>query len=223
MKNYQINILTSINCSDRIDTIRETWGKNFNELHFYSDHEDSNKQIFQVINERTDYYSCALKTKERIQQIIQNVIYDWYIFVDDDTFVNLNVLEKFLSDLSENNAYGRLIGNENPYFAGGSGFVIPKKQMLKIKFIKDEWLQLSAGFGDLLWSYAYKEFNIPLIDLGRHLMQPDTEVNNNLFIDGFSLDLIESINTYKEHTIAIHPVRTFNEMNLLYYNIKKLN
>lgn len=217
-----MNILTSINCSNRIDTIRETWGKNFNELYFYSDHEDSNKQVFQVINERTDYYSCALKTKERIQQITNNVVFDWYIFIDDDTFVNLKTLEKFLSNLSEDYAYGRLIGqeSENPYFAGGSGFIIPKKQMLKIKFIKDEWLRLSAGFGDLLWAYAYKEFNIPLIDLGRHLTQPGINTSNSLFIDGFTFDLINIINMYKEHTIAIHPVRTFNEMNLLLHNIK---
>jgi hypothetical protein len=222
MKNYQINILTSINCSNRIDTIRETWGKSFNELFFYSDHEDLNKQVFQVTNERADYYSCALKTKERIQQIIKNVVYDWYVFVDDDTFVNLKTLEKFLSNLSKDNAYGRLIGqeSENPYFAGGSGFIIPKEQILKIKFIKDEWLQLSAGFGDLLWAYAYKEFNIPLVDLGRHLTQPDTGPNSNLFIDGFSPNLDKIINTYKEHTIAIHPVRTFEEMNLLYLNTK---
>lgn len=201
--NLQINVLTSINCIDRVDNILNTWGKGFENLVFFSDHSDLERNILQV-STRTSYDGCAEKSLNRVKQIVSDVRYDWYFFVDDDTCVNKCGLEKFINERSKEDAvaYGRMcpgIGDWK-YVHGGAGILISQSA---VKKIAQEWLVTEnkamtncAGFGDLWWGFIFEQSNINL------------EFHDPLFC-AWEWEFNESI---ASDIIAVHPVKTRERM-----------
>jgi hypothetical protein len=133
--NIQINVLTSVNCIDRVDNILNTWGKDFEDLVFFSDHNDLKKNILQV-STRTSYDGCAEKSLNRVKQIVENVKHDWYFFVDDDTYVNTSGLERFINEKTRDDAtaYGRMCPGHGDwkYIHGGAGILINRRAINKI-------------------------------------------------------------------------------------------
>lgn len=86
-------------------------------------------------NTSDDYRSCPDKYIAFFKNL--NIDYDWYVFIDDDTFVFPSRINKFLSSFNEKEYI--YIGNilthlrEMKYMSGGAGFIISKPSYSLIK------------------------------------------------------------------------------------------
>lgn len=143
--------------------------------------------------------------------------YDWYIFVDDDTFIFIDRLKSLLKKYNKDDFY--YIGNELDhikkdfclYMSGGAGYAISKGlYQILYKYVKDTGINNSYKHwcDDLcigLWINELKnKHKIIQIDNKNFLIDPhknDYELNN---------------------TITIHRTMT-EEANRFYYNIAKQN
>jgi hypothetical protein len=86
-------------------------------------------------NTKDDYKSCPDKYIAFFKNL--NLNYDWYVFLDDDTFVYPERLEYLLNSLDKNdNLYiGYLLTHlrELNYMSGGAGFIISRPTYLLIR------------------------------------------------------------------------------------------
>ena len=143
--------------------------------------------------------------------------YDWYIFVDDDTFIFIDRLKSLLTNYNKDDFY--YIGNELDhikkdfclYMSGGAGYAI-SNGLYKIlyNYVKENGINNSYKHwcDDLcigLWINELKnKYNIIQIDNKNFLIDPhknEHELNN---------------------AITIHRTMT-EEANKFYYNISKQN
>lgn len=193
-------VLTTEGYKDRQDNIIKTWGKDV-DLIFYSEHEDKDRNVLKVCDEN----SAEIK-QCKILNFLENYEkkYDWYFFCDDDTFVNVNLLNNKIIDFTKNSVIGKNIRGCWPtnidleYPSGGAGFLIHKSIISKfynIKSYNTSWSDVSVGL-------KMKDENI--------------EMNNSNLFMWFSYDRefvkLENVDKY----ITFHYINTFEKMNTLY-------
>jgi hypothetical protein len=122
--------------SHRVESIKSTWGANTNIL-FYADYDDEPNQVIKVSN-RTDYGSNEEKHVQAIKHISSHYDFDWYMFCDDDTFVNTKKLDEIIKDLDAECIHGSVITGCWPqdislqYCSGGAGYLIHKNVLRKL-------------------------------------------------------------------------------------------
>lgn len=134
--------------------------------------------------------------------------YDWYIFIDDDTFVYKNRLHNFLSNYDSNECY--YIGKELDhikrdfclYMSGGAGYAISNALYTKItSYVKQSGI-----------NHCYKHWCDDLcIGLWIQDMSKDTkinQINSNLFNVGLHSD-----NSQLQNAITFHKVTTEVQFN----------
>ena len=153
-----ISIMSSRNNTRRQENILDTWGKEV-DIMFYSDHLDEEKNIIKV-SDRTDYHSNEEKHINALNYILQNKKdYDWYFFCDDDTYVNVSNLKKFIESADETKVHGFKISYkkcpDNPiyeiipknieYLSGGAGYLIFKDTL----FSYNEFINHDKGYSDV--------------------------------------------------------------------------
>lgn len=145
--------------SNRIDGILNSYYKiieNYDniDLIFYSDHEDISKNIIKL---DCDFEYCY-RDNEIKNLTVFNLIrdkyynkYDWYLFIDDDTFVNIPLLNDKINSFDENYIYGKdstgYYGNLN-YVSGGAGYIISNKlisKMFDLTNFKTSFADVSIG------------------------------------------------------------------------------
>jgi len=143
--------------------------------------------------------------------------YDWYIFIDDDTFVYHNRLENLLSQYNSNENY--YIGKELDhikndfclYMSGGAGYAISKslysliKEYVKKIGINEAYyplINLKEQFCDDLC------IGIWIQDIAKEI--PVKQINNDLF----HIDLNANVN----NAITVHKVIT-KEQYEFYYSV----
>lgn len=214
-------VLTTENYPQRINNIIETWGKDIDTV-FYSDHEDTEKNIIKVSN-RKDYVGAEEKqinvlnnakyyTNERDQLLVD--VYDWFFFVDDDTFVNTANLKKHLKNLSKENVYGQMFWYEkdydNPAYAngivpkdakfpsGGAGFLVSSTVLRNIT----SFVNYKTGNGDVSAGLNFHLNKINQVHLALTNSQTPEVLNHNE----------EEI----REQISYHFIRTEGQMKKLY-------
>lgn len=101
--------------------------------------------------------------------------YDFYFFIDDDTYVNIEKLQKYVETLDKNeNLYiGHPCGEG--HMSGGSGFILTKPTYLSlIKYIRetDESKLYCSIYGDLSIFIWLKNCNVKRIE-NRLQLNPD--------------------------------------------------
>jgi len=158
----QINVLSSLACKDRIDTIKNSWGRYFSDIFFYADFEFP-PDIIKCTDIATSIGN-EQKLLNRLIQVKQNNVWDWYFFIDDDTFVNSINLFDFLNNADKNKAYGRIVGGWGiVYFQGGGGTLISNKL---ISAIPDSALYLRGStYSDVLFGQIMKDSDIELVHI----------------------------------------------------------
>ncbi|NBP02778.1 MAG: hypothetical protein EBU90_22195 [Proteobacteria bacterium] len=177
--------------STRVKTVNETWGKDVDTV-FLSDVSEG-KSIVGYSDVKADYATVFLKYLAFLKRY-NDLTADWYIFCDDDTFLNIpnikNLLKKY--DSSENLVIGSkctlnsdgtdahgdqtgflmhtIMGEEAKlpvqHPSGGAGFIITKNTFLKLK----EYLKGNKNIGysyksDVTFGFWLNQINAKFIDI----------------------------------------------------------
>jgi len=194
----QINCITCRAEYSRIQTIKNTWGKHWTDLIFFADFEEGDDVIKTTDN--STYWGCEEKMVNRFKQIKNKNNYDWYFFIDDDTFVNVSNMVNFVSQLDNNNAYGySTTGCLNfPFFQGGAGFFISQKTFNKITI--DSISIKGTGYSDTVACQILKENNINL-SFNNDILNSDEAVNlnNEKFKTAITFHKIKTIETMQQY------------------------
>jgi|688.fasta_scaffold35107_6 hypothetical protein len=157
----------------RVKWQNETFFKNVNDtdIYFLSCKNHENKNIYGW-NTADNYESCPTKYVQFLKNM--TLQYDWYCFIDDDTFININNLHNLLEsyDCNEKLYIGRLCMNYSPpfYMSGGAGFILSKSLYFSlITYIRDRDTNdndlLQSIYGDLSVGLWIKNIdNVVMID-----------------------------------------------------------
>lgn len=129
-------VIHTINQQDREYNILSTWGKH-KDIIFYSDHEDLTHKVYKVSDNNS--YSSGQEKQIKVFELLKHQFsnYDWYIFVDNDTFINTYLLEQDITTFDHTKIHGfikndRKLYSGIPHPSGGAGFVIHRTNMTKI-------------------------------------------------------------------------------------------
>jgi len=136
-------------------------------------------------NTPDNYDGCPMKYIKFFQNMTLD--YDWYFFMDDDTFIFTDRLNEFISKYDKNEPL--YIGNRCEsysfpiYMCGGSGFLLTKPLYLSlIQFIRQnrEDELVKSVYGDLLiglWLTDLKKTVIEINAFNSTLHKNDDELN----------------------------------------------
>jgi hypothetical protein len=165
--------------------VKDTWLKHVESYMFSSDADnDDNVKL----SNRNDYSSNEEKQINSLYYVYEKKpAYDWYFFCDDDSFVNVNNLDSFISDNNTLGSFGQILKGDltwmnHPedkfnYYSGGAGFCISRYTLEKIINYKipytTTYCDLSTGF---LFKYADHELN----DSGLSFSQKPSFYNHDL-------------------------------------------
>jgi len=157
MKKVLILVLSCKKLQDRKEGILNSYasllGRYENvEICFYSDHEEKETNTYLLPCKFSySHRDNEIKVITAFNYLIQEVFkdeYDWYFFVDDDTFVNIPSLVEKIDEFDENFPVGMDIRGQweaLKYLSGGAGFLIPSK--IREKFSNLE--NFDTGFSDV--------------------------------------------------------------------------
>lgn len=146
-------------------SLTNTWLKDQDYL-FYSDHADASKNIIKV-SDNSEHSSNEEKFVNVITSLDEKYMnYEWYFFVDDDTFVNIYKLQEVLDSLDTSHFHGRLIfycpqDGTLPYYSGGGGIIVHGS---KIKHLKENFRNYKTGYSDCSLGFYMREYKIHTVD-----------------------------------------------------------
>jgi hypothetical protein len=159
-------------------------------------------------NTTDDYHSCPLKYICFFKNM--NIDYDWYVFIDDDTYMNTEELNKYLSNFDTNELL--YIGSsrydmwEIHYMSGGAGFCLSNKlYKLVTQFVREKPIP------EIIFNYNGD------VTLGSWVNRiPDVKHIND---DRFRATNHENEEQLKDF-ISFHYLKTREQFEF-YYNIQK--
>lgn len=163
----------SDNQKKRYENCVSTWLQE-QDFIFYSDHEDLEKNIIKVSDDNT-YKSNEPKFVNIVNNLPEQYLkYDWFLFCDNDTFVNTKKLNSIIDDLDENYFYGSIIDgwhrdNKLKYISGGAGKLISNKQLREMR---SKLTVRNVGFADVCLGHYLRDFKKQIINLDTFKSQP---------------------------------------------------
>lgn len=221
MKKVVCFVNTTKKHTDRIDNILETWAQNIDTV-FYSDHQDFERNVVKISN-RDDYASGEEKqinilnninnfTNGEDQELLD--IYNWVFFVDDDTFVNVENLEKYIQDIDENKVYGSVFDSEKDsentmyvnnvipkdakFPSGGAGFLVSSKVIRLI----NNFSNYNTACGD--------------VSAGLNFYFNQVEQENSDLFNSQNPEFYGHTEDQQKEMISYHYIKTLEEMQKLF-------
>ncbi|KAK7008583.1 glycoprotein-N-acetylgalactosamine 3-beta-galactosyltransferase 1 [Biomphalaria glabrata] len=164
-------VMTSPSTLDtRAKAVNDTWGPRCNKLLFFSSKADSSFPVI-GLNVSEGRSHLTAKSSQAWMYIYKNHFNDadWFMKVDDDSYVVLENLRYFLSDknFSETHYFGHTFKRENlTFYSGGSGYVMSKESLRVLnevgyaKKLCDE----DGEFEDLRMSKCMKLMGVPTVN-----------------------------------------------------------
>lgn len=170
-------IMTTHYNSNRINSIKNTWGKHIDHL-FYADYENLSQNVIKVSDDDT-YHSNEEKQinslnvlKHDYTSILES--YKWILLSDDDTFINYKLILEMVKYFDEDKVYGYILNEINDkdnlirkntniplnfsYIAGGNGCFISTKLIKKINIFKN----YKMGYSDVSLGFNFIDNNVKL-------------------------------------------------------------
>ena len=205
MKKILYLLLHTQKHANRYDNCINTWLQGQDYL-FYSDHEDLEKNILKV-TDRNDYESNEEKFVNVVKTLPEEYFnYEWYFFVDSDTFVNTKKLVSILDTLDTNKFYGQKLchwpGDEDmDFLSGGAGKLVSHVNFMEMR----EKIEIKGtGLADVCMGIYMKENNKIMEHSPLFKSQPPHH---------YKLESKDS----KDY-ISFHHIKNFEEMKSLYMN-----
>jgi hypothetical protein len=177
--NIAFYIYTTGKNHNRCKNIENTWGKNQN-LYFFTDTlvEEDN---YIVCTPDDTYISHMYKNFHAIEYAhIKHInLYDWFIFIGDDTFFYIESLKNTLNnlDINDNSAYGEVsntwIDKSLYYILGGGGVIFNKTSLINFNSKKFPLNQLNPiGYSDVAIGIICNHLNIKMVNIDTIHSQP---------------------------------------------------
>jgi len=205
--------------SNRLRACLDTWGKDIDDLIIFSgefgeENKPDDRGVWSILKAAgsDDYNSNVDKIAWAIKYLpTHDETYDWYIFLDDDTYLNYKnlVLELEKHSLEERFIMGDEItgcfGNEPglKYCSGGGGIVMNRGTLEKmINFDSNGLTTGSMFFGD--------------VAVGRIARSNEVSVKNNTLFHGNPPNIYEHDNETIRKQITYHKLQDFESMNKLH-------
>lgn len=190
-------IKTTSKYQSRINSVLETWLSGLDDYIFYSDHEDTSKNI--ILSSHDSSYEGLVEKSLYFYNNLGNIFinendesildyYDWVLVCDDDTFVNTKKVKEFVKDCDPTKAYCEIISpQKNPdnpiwseysdilnqtdlYYSGGAGILLPTNCIKKI----NKFLDYKIRFEDCTIGITLHRNGIILVDCPLfHSQQPE--------------------------------------------------
>jgi len=164
MKKILYVILHTCVRPERYDGVVNSWGQNVDFL-FYSDCDHEEKKIVKVCDD-SSYSSNEPKHVNVIKYLVENSYdYEWFLFCDDDTFVNTKNLEDSLHLFDTNKINGSVLrgtwGTDTTldYCSGGAGYIIHKTLLTSIA---ESIKTTNSGYSDVSLGICCRELGIAL-------------------------------------------------------------
>ena len=127
----------------RVKYVKESWLKDFSYYIILSDHEDKSSNVVKITDDNS-YESAVEKNLKSFSYIYDNYSnFDWFLNVDDDSFVNYKNLMELISTLPIDKVVK--VGHLNNgtagfginYHSGGAGTLFNKEALKILKKITD--------------------------------------------------------------------------------------
>lgn len=190
--------MTTEKYKERQKNILSSWAQN-QDVYFYSEHEDFENNVIKVC-ENNNVEEKQVNVFKKIKEQFHNK-YEWFFFGDDDTFVNVILLENSLKMLDINKVHGSDIfgcWRDLHYPSGGAGFLIHNS--LIEKFFDSS--NFNVNYGDVTFGLNMREKNIEI------------ENNTKFHSQNYKYYNIKKEDVYK--FITFHYVNDGKEMKILH-------
>jgi hypothetical protein len=207
---------------EQYEAIEKTWGSRIDHM-YYSDHEDVSKNIVKV-SDNSDYKSCVEKNARVFKVLINDdryKNYDYYFFVDNDTYVNEVKLKSCIikDNFNEDKIYSEPLDKAGRSWAhGGAGYLMNKKVLEKFEHC--EILPKAKHSDTNVSQYAFKQ-GVQM----KHFIG----LNACCFIRGWNYtkklhleELKKRFPAWNEQ-ITLHYIRGIDNMEYIQNEIKKQN
>ncbi|KAL3856690.1 hypothetical protein ACJMK2_011415 [Sinanodonta woodiana] len=155
---------------DRVSVVKNTWGKETENIEYYSHVEDPSIPTIDLGVQNTEHGHCG-KTLAIMKRFISNPKTSqipWLIIVDDDTIISIKRLKRLLAcyDSSQSLAVGERYGYNvvsgigYSYITGGGGMIFSNK--MAQKFAAECPCPRDDSPDDMILGLCLKRFGIPV-------------------------------------------------------------
>lgn len=154
----------------RINLIKNTWLQDTENYVIISDYDDTSLNTVKITEDST-YESNVIKNFESFKHFYKNYSdFDWFLNLDDDTFLNYKNLKSLINTLSVEDIFmlGRINYGSLPddtslnYCSGGAGYLFNRKTLEMLKDI--DMTYNKSRFADANVGFYCRDKNIPIID-----------------------------------------------------------
>ena len=157
----------------RINIIKNTWLQDTENYVIISDYNDTSLNTVKITEDST-YESNVIKNFKSFKYFYENYSdFDWFLNLDDDTFLNYKNLKSLINTLSVEDIFmlGRINYGSLPedlslnYCSGGAGYLFNQKTLEILKDIdmtynKSRFADANVGF---YWSSCYIELKFTCV------------------------------------------------------------
>lgn len=163
-------ISSSKHVDSRLKFIRDSWINDVEDYVILSDHSDESNNTYQITY-NSSYESNVEKNFKSFKFFYEKYPdFDWYMNLDDDTFLNYNNLKEYVKTLSNDGIFmtgyinlGSLPSDKSlSYCSGGAGYVFNKKTLEILKNIDVNYNR--TIFADANIGMFCRDNNIKLIN-----------------------------------------------------------
>ena len=153
-------VKTQASMYERAISVYKTWGKDCDELIFIASNFTDLIPIPIPYEKAIPYQNLTTQMYDMFPKIYAKYShFNWFLVADDNTFVNINHLNKFLREKNPNEDY--IYGYfYNDYLSGGAGYVIPNRAFKKlVNAIATPKFCQNTGIDDIDIIYCLKKLN----------------------------------------------------------------
>ena len=187
----------------------KSWIKD-RDVYIFTDKNNEKDNRFVKITDRDDYKSNTIKNIFGLKYMFEKCKnYDFYIFMDNDTYMNFYNLELFLSDKNNNDmvSYGLVINNWDLdrtlyYLSGGSGFILTNKTMSEL------YNKLEKNENDFKENYHYYAD----VTMGVHMKNSEIKLINSDLFHGQPPEFYNLSEVDIKKSISFHYLNTIDKM-----------
>ena len=150
--------------STRVKAVRETWGKRCDKLVIASDRNDESMGAVEIRGARSDYWSLWQKLNQTVHYIWKEYHdeYEWFLKVDDDSYVIVENLKEFLASPlvqqananNESLVYGRRINPLQKFGQWRNDTIWPWFNAIRNKDFGDRVISMFGADSTLIYNHG---------------------------------------------------------------------